>query len=84
MTDRALRTLEHRNERLRAALNGGTATEIRAAREMLRLSLIELYRLGHWRGQPNDLQNHMRLFRSAEPTESPSMTAPDKMARYNP
>jgi hypothetical protein len=83
MTGTALRTLKHRHERLRAALSGGTAIEIRLAREMLRLSLIELYGLGHWRDQPNDLQNHMRLFRAAEPTESPSMTAPDKMARYS-
>jgi hypothetical protein len=84
MTDSALRTLEHRSERLRTILRGGTATEIKVAREMLRLSLIELYGLGHWQCQPNDLQNHMRLYRAAEATAPPSMSGPDKMARYSP
>ncbi len=55
MTDSVLRTLEHRSERLRTILRGGTATEIKVAREMLRLSLIELYEFGHSQRQPNDL-----------------------------
>jgi tRNA(Met) C34 N-acetyltransferase TmcA len=84
MTGRALRTLAHRSERLRAALSDGTATEIKAAREMLRLSLIELYGLGHWRNKPNDLQNHMHLFRAAEPSAQPSKSEPDRTARYSP
>jgi hypothetical protein len=84
VTGRALRTLEHRSERLRAVLSGGTATEISAAREMLRRSLIELYGLGHWQRQPNDLKTHVRLFREAEATLPPSMSAPGKMARYSP
>lgn len=84
MTGSALRTLEHRSNRLRIVLRSGTVTEISAAREMLRLSLVELYGLGHWRNQPNDLQTHMRLYRAAEVTAPLSMSGPDKMARYSP
>jgi hypothetical protein len=66
MADAALRTLHHRSEQLRKKLRSGTHTEVKAAREMLRLSLVELYALGYWQAQPEKLHDYMRLYRTAE------------------
>jgi hypothetical protein len=85
MADAALRTLHHRSEQLRNKMRSGTQTEVKAAREMLRLSLVDLYELGHWQSQPNDLQIHMRLYRAAETklTAPGSNSVPDRMDRYS-
>lgn len=87
MTLNALAKLQHRCERLTAAIGRGTATEIAAARELLRQSLVELYELGYWREQPDQFKQHMRLFRTvgAQPINVPaSSSVPDKMVRYSP
>jgi tRNA(Met) C34 N-acetyltransferase TmcA len=80
-----LRTLQHRSERLRRISRSGTATEIHAARELLRRSLVALYELGHWQNQPNDLQTHMQLYRATELYVSAplSSSVPDRMVRYS-
>ena len=87
MTLNALAKLQHRYERLGAALGRGTATEIAAARELLRQSLVELYELGYWREQPEQFRQHMRLFRSVEAppiSARVSSSGPDKRAQYSP
>jgi hypothetical protein len=86
MTEFAHKQLKHRSERLRHLLNHGANGEIAAARELLRLSLVELYREGYWQKEPAELQRHMRIYRAAEPhglSAPESMSAPDKMARYS-
>jgi hypothetical protein len=83
----ALVKLQHRCERLTTILAFGTATEISAARELLRQSLVELYQLGYWREQPDQFKRHMRLFRASGPdqfTVPASMSAPDRRGRYIP
>lgn len=83
----ALVKLQHRYERLTTILAFGTATEISAARELLRQSLVELYQLGYWREQPDQFKRHMRLFRASGPdqfTVPASMSAPDRRGRYIP
>jgi len=87
MADAALRTLHHRSDKLRQKLHSGTHIEVKAAREMLRLSLIELHGLGYWQAKPEQLRDYMRLYRAAErrnAIESPSMSGPGRMARYIP
>ncbi len=83
----ALARLRHRSEQLTAKLAFGTAGEIKATRELLRLSLIELYELGHWRKQPEEFKTYMRLYRTCGPnsiTAPPSMSAPDRRDRCSP
>jgi hypothetical protein len=87
MMKAALVKLQHRCERLTTILAFGTATEISAARELLRQSLVELYQLGYWREQPDQFKRHMRLFRASGPdqfTVPASMSAPDRRGRYIP
>lgn len=87
MTLQALAKLQHRCERLTAALGRGTASEIAAARELLRQSLVELYELGYWREQPDQFKQHMRLFRTvanAPVSARVSSSVIDKVARYSP
>ncbi|WP_373475492.1 hypothetical protein [Sphingorhabdus sp.] len=87
MTLNALAKLQHRCERLGAALGRGTATEIAAARELLRQSLVELYEQGYWREQPEQFKQHMRLFRSVDAppiSARVSSSVPDKRAQYSP
>lgn len=87
MMKAALVKLQHRYERLTTILAFGTATEISAARELLRQSLVELYQLGYWREQPDQFKRHMRLFRASGPdkfTVPASMSAPDRRGRYIP
>ncbi len=89
MVERAVNTLQSRSSYLRLKLEGGTDSEIAHAREQFRLSLVELYSLGYWREHPDRLRGYMRLFRSCRCLDSPvsarpSMTAPDRMARYSP
>lgn len=87
MIKAALVKLQHRCERLTSILAFGTATEISAARELLRQSLVELYQLGYWREQPDQFKRHMRLFRASGPdqfTVPASMSAPDRRGQYIP
>jgi hypothetical protein len=68
-------------------LESGTEFEIKIARELLRLSLVELYELGHWRAQPEQFKTCMRLYRRCETatvSAPPSMSAPDRTGRYSP
>ena len=60
----ALARLRHRSAQLKAKLTLGTATEVASAREMLRLSLVELYDLGYWREHPDEFRIHMQMFRA--------------------
>lgn len=83
----ALARLRHREKQLSAKLSEGTATEVAAARELLRRSLIELYEFGYWREQPDQFKYYMQLYRACGPMEFsalPSMSAPDRKARYSP
>jgi hypothetical protein len=47
--------LEHRSAQLQTALMKGNSAEIIAAREVLRLSLVELHESGYWRENPDQL-----------------------------
>jgi len=86
MAEAALRTLHHRSDKLRNMLCSGTQTEVKAAREMVRLSLVELYGLGYWQAHPEQLRDYMRLYRKVEAS---AVTAPEssselgRMARYS-
>ena len=83
----ALARLRHRAKQLSAKLSAGTATEVLAARELLRQSLVELYEFGYWREQPDQFKYYMQLYRACRPVEfnaPPSMSAPDRTARYSP
>ncbi len=83
----ALARLRHRSEQLTAKLAFGTAGEVNTARELLRLSLVELYQLGHWREQPKEFKTYMRLYRACGPSNfnvQQSKSAPDKRGRYSP
>ena len=79
--------LQHRSEQLQALLMKGNSVQIIAARELLRLSLVEMHELGYWREHPDQFQNEMRLYRaSAKIMFNPpaSMSEPDKRAQYSP
>lgn len=83
----ALARLGHRSEQLTAKLASGTAGDVKAARELLRLSMVELYKLGHWRERPEEFKTYMRLYRATCPSifiVPLSRSAPDRMGRYNP
>ena len=64
----ALARLRHRSTQLKARLTLGSATDVASAREMLRLSLVELYELGYWREHPNEFRIHMQMFRAQAAT----------------
>lgn len=81
MTIMAQTKLKHRSEQLQTLLLKGNSVQIIAARELLRLSLVEMHELGHWREYPDKFQAYMRLYRaSATIMFNPpaSMSAPDK------
>jgi hypothetical protein len=83
----ALAKLKHRSEQLTSKLAFGCAIEVKTARELLRLSLVELYELGHWREQPQQFKNYMRLYRACSPagfSAPESMSAPDRTDQCNP
>lgn len=87
MTIMALAKLRRRSEQLTTKLTFGTATEIGAARELLRQSLVELYELGYWREQPEQFKIHMRLYRTCGASNfsvPESMFAPDRRDQRNP
>jgi hypothetical protein len=83
----ALARLRHRSEQLTVKLAFGTASEVKTARELLRLSLVELYDLGHWREQPEEFKTCMRLYRACSPKSfsvQESMSAPDRRDQCSP
>lgn len=87
MTIAALAKLQHRSEQLVKKLAFGSRTEVAAARELLRRSLVELYELGYWQEQPDEMRRYMRLYRTCRPERisvPPSSSAPDRMVRYSP
>jgi hypothetical protein len=87
MTIYALAKLQHRSEQMTTKLAFGTKTEIAAARELLRQSLVELYELGHWLQHPDEMRKYMRLYRICGPdyiSVPPSMSAPDRMGQCSP
>ena len=55
MTVMAEAKLEHRSVHLQTALMKGNSAEIIAARELLRMSLVELHESGYWRENPDQL-----------------------------
>ena len=55
MTVMAEAKLELRSVHLQTALMKGNSAEIIAARELLRLSLVELHESGYWRENPDQL-----------------------------
>lgn len=78
--------LKHRNEQLQALLIKGNSVQIIAARELLRLSLVEMHELGYWREYPDQFKIHMQLYRASATTtltQQESMFAPDKKVRYS-
>ena len=83
----ALAALQTRSRQLRQMLETGQPGQVTAARENLRLSLVELHHLGYWRERPELFRDYMRLFRSCrclDVSAPPSKSVPDKMARYSP
>lgn len=87
MTILARTKLQHRSEQLQTLLMNGNSVQIIAARELLRLSLVEMHELGYWRAHPDQFQIQMRLYRaSAKMMFNPpaSMSGPDKRGQYIP
>ncbi len=85
MTISALERLKHRSEQLETLLMKGSNVQIIAARELFRLSLVELYEQGFWQANPAEFQIHMRLYRASGPfrfSAPASMSGPDRMVRY--
>lgn len=86
MTISALAKLRHRGEQLTTKLAFGSQSEIAAARELLRQSMVELHAMGYWREHPEQFKTQMRLYRACTATRfsvPESMFAPDKMGRYS-
>ncbi len=89
MIDVALSALQHRSQQLRLALESGVASDIRVARENVRLSIVELYNLGYWRDRPQSFRSYIQLYRLCRCLDTslsvpPSRSVPDRMARYSP
>jgi hypothetical protein len=87
MTVAALAKLQHRSEYLAGKLAFGTRTEVAAARELLRHSLIELYELGYWQAAPDEMRKYMRLYRTCSSEQLialQSMSVPDKRDQRSP
>jgi hypothetical protein len=76
--------LQFRNQQLQSVLLNGTDVQIIAARELFRVSLVELHELGYWREYPDQFNAQMRLYRACatlRATPLGSMSAPDRKAR---
>lgn len=87
MTIAAYEQLKRRSQRLEALIRTGSKVQIMAARELFRLSLVELYEQGFWQQHPNEFKTHMRLYRASGPfrfNARASKSVPDKMAQYTP
>lgn len=88
MTRMALEKLNFRSDQLKARLKHGSSMEIKAARELMRHAMVELYDLGYWRNHPDQLNDYMNIYRSCERgidfTVTVSMSGPDKMVQCSP
>lgn len=87
MTINARAKLTHRSQQLQKLLLSGTSVQIIAARELLRLSLVEMHELGYWRDNTDEFKSQMKLYRtSARMMFSPlePMSAPDKKVQCIP
>lgn len=87
MTITAHAKLQFRSQQLQTVLLNGTSVQIIAARELLRLSLVELHELGYWREHPDQFKAQMRLYRACAEmrfTRPAYMSALDKKARCIP
>jgi len=87
MTTAAYEQLKYRSQKLEALIMTGSKVQIMAARELFRLSLVELYEQGFWQQHPNEFNTHMRLYRASGPFRfSPraSKSVPDRRAQYSP
>lgn len=76
-----------RKQQLEASLLQGNSTEIIAARELLRESLVQMHDLGYWREHPSQFKGYLRLYRAAGTLRfnaPASKSAPDKTAQYSP
>lgn len=79
--------LKQRSERLETLLMTGCDVQIMAARELFRLSLVELYQQGYWQEHPREFETHMRLYRASGLFRSSALAStsvPDRMVRYSP
>lgn len=79
--------LKHRSDQLQNLMLKGNSVQIIAARESLRLSLVEMHELGYWRDYPEQFRKHMHLYRtSATMMFNPpvSMSGPDKRGQCTP
>ena len=86
MTNAAYVRLKQRGQQLEIALVNGRTVQIIAARELFRLSLVELYDQGFWRENPAEFKSHMRLYRASGPygfSAPASTSGPDRTAQYN-
>ncbi len=87
MTIAAYEQLKYRSQKLESLLMTGSKIQIMAARELFRLSLVELYEQGFWQQHPNEFKTHMRLYRASGPfrfSVPASTSVPDRMARHSP
>ncbi|MFN3451328.1 MAG: hypothetical protein ACK4ZE_04155 [Sphingorhabdus sp.] len=87
MTIMARAKLMCRKQQLESTLSQGNSAQIIAARELLRLSLVEMYELGYWREHPSQFKGYLRLYRAAGTLRfnaPASKSAPDKTAQYIP
>lgn len=89
MIETAVIRLESRARHLQIALENSNAANIGTAREDLRQSLVELYRMGYWGDRADQLKRYMRLFRMCRCLDRPlnarpTTTEPDRTARCNP
>ena len=83
----ALARLRHGSAQLKAKLTLGTATDVASAREMLRLSLVELYQLGYWREHSDEFRIHIQMFRAKTAMRfsvQQSMSGLDRMDQCSP
>ena len=79
--------LAHRSQQLQKLLLNGNTVQIIAARELLRLSLVEMHEIGYWREHPEQFKTEMQLYRaSAKVMFSPpaSMSALGKRTQCTP
>lgn len=87
MTIMARARLTRRSEKLQTHLLTGNNVQIIAARELLRLSIVEMHELGYWREHPDQFKMQMRLYGASAAirfNERRSRSVPDKKARHIP
>lgn len=87
MTIAAYEQLKNRGQKLEALITAGSKVQIMAARELFRLSLVELYEQGFWQQHPSEFKTHIRLYRASGPfrfSAPASTSGPGRMAQYSP